>query len=147
MSPSERLKPVRRVAEDRERAAARGLGDAQRDLKDQQTKLEQLLLFQQEYQQRFDAAARGGMGAQQLRDYQGFMAQLQQAIERQRDVVRASLRERTLKHSQWQQRHTRTEAIGKAMERYQRAELQAEERIEQKVSDEYGLRGARRKGD
>ena len=145
MVPSDRLKPVRRVAQSKERDAARVLGDAQRALKDQESRLEQLRLFHREYQQRFDAAARGGMSAKQLQEFQAFMAKLHSAIEEQERAVEASRREKSRKKDHWQQRYTRSQAIGKVMERYRDAEGKQRERRDQKETDDHASRGGRRK--
>ncbi len=142
MVPSDRLKPVRRVAENREREAARSFSDAQRRLKEQEDKLQQLRLFEREYQERFESASRGGMSASQLQEYQSFMAKLQITIRQQEVAVEQSRRENGSRKLHWQEKHTRTQAIGKAMERFRREEHQANERKEQKESDEFGLRNS-----
>jgi flagellar FliJ protein len=145
MAPSDRLKPVRRIAENRERDAAKRLGDAQRILQDQESKLEQLRLFQKEYQQRFEEAARNGMSAAKLRDYQMFMAKLQQAVVQQESVVEASRHHRGLQKARWQEKFTRTQAIGKVIERHRQEELKDQERKDQKETDERALRRSRSK--
>lgn len=144
MAPSERLKPVRLVAQNNERDAAKVFGDAQRSLKDQEIKLEQLRQFHQEYLQRFEAAARVGMTAPQLMEYQAFMAKLKLAIEQQEATVEARRQEKTLSKEKWQVKHSRTEALGKVIDRYRKEEIQSQERREQKESDEHALRGALR---
>ena len=145
MAPSDRLKPVRRIAENRERDAAKRLGDAQRILQDQESKLEQLRLFQKEYQQRFEAAARSGMSGTKLQDYQAFMGKLQQAIGQQESVVEASRQHRGLQKAEWQEKFTRTQAISKVIERHRKEEIQNQERKDQKDSDERALQRGRRK--
>jgi len=122
MAPSDRLKPVRRVAESRERDAAKAYGDARRALRDQQTKLEQLRRFHQEYQGRFDAACRGGLSVGELQEYLAFLARLQQAVAQQEAVVETSRQAHTEKRQQWQARHLRTQAVGKAIERFRKEE-------------------------
>jgi flagellar FliJ protein len=144
MSPSERFRPVRQVVEKRELGAAKELGEAQRSQQDEEAKLEQLQQFQREYQQRFTAAARNGMEVQRLLEYQGFMAKLEKAVQEQVARVAASRRDSVQKRVNWQQKHNRTQAIGKVMEHYKQAEDAAEQRTEQKASDEYGLRGRKK---
>jgi flagellar protein FliJ len=143
MAPSDRLKPVRRVAETRERDAARVLGEAQRQLQDQQAKLEQLLAFQQEYQGRFDTACRGGISAGQLQEYLSFLGRLQQAVAQQEQAVEKSRQASMERRRHWQAKHTRTQAIGKVMARLQEGEQQDQERREQKDTDERALRRGR----
>ncbi len=145
MVPSDRLKPVHEVAEKREQSAARLFGEARRILKDQESRLDQLLMFREEYRERFDADLRGGMSASRLQEYQVFMAKLDQAIKQQQGAVELSRRESQLKKRHWQKKHVRTQAIGKAIDRFRKEELNQQERIEQKENDEYAMRTARRK--
>jgi len=145
MAPSDRLKPVRRVAQNREQAAAKLLGDARRIVQEQESKLEQLLFFQQEYQQRFETACRTGISAGQLQDFQAFLAKLRKAIDQQRCAVEESRRDSSERKQAWQQKHTRTQAISKAIERFRKDELRAREKKEQKDSDEHSLRSAHSK--
>jgi flagellar FliJ protein len=145
MAPSDRLKPVHNVAERREQTAAKLFGDAQRILKDQESRLEQLLMFQTEYRERFDADMRGGMSATRLQEYQVFMAQLDKAIKQQEAAVEMSRRESNRKKKHWHEKHVRTQAIGKVIDRFRKEENHQQERVEQKESDEYAMRSARRK--
>ena len=145
MAPSDRLKPVHDVAEKREQSAARLFGDAKRILKDQESRLEQLLLFQTEYRERFDADLRGGMSANRLQEYQIFMAKLDRAIKQQEAAVEFSRHESKQKKQHWKEKHVRTQAIGKAMDRFRKEERHEQERIEQKENDEYAMRNVRRK--
>jgi len=137
MAQSDRLTPVRRVAESRERDAANAYGTAQRALRDQETKLEQLRQFHQEYQGRFDSACRAGLSVGELREYQAFLARLQQAVAQQKAAVETSRQAHAKTRQHWQARHVRTQAIGKAIDRFRREELHDQERREQKETDEH----------
>lgn len=125
--------------------AARDLGQAQRTQRDEEDKLEQLRQFRHEYQQRFTAAAQGGIEVQRLLDYQRFISKLEKAVEQQTQRVAASRRDSVVKRAAWQQKHTRSQAIGMVIDTYRREEDAADRRIEQRASDEFGLRGVRKK--
>ena len=140
MSPSKRLKPVQRVAHSREQVAARNLGISRKVLQEQQNKLEQLRHYHQDYLQRFEQAARNGIAAAQMQEYRAFIAKLDEAIRRQESVVAASQSEHTAKKSHWREKHSRTQALNKAIDRYQIAESKNEARSEQKESDELSQR-------
>lgn len=146
MAPSERLKPVRGIAERRERTAAQAYTNAQRALQSQQDKLEQLRQFQQEYQGQFDAACRGGLSVGELQEYRAFLARLQQAVSQQETAVETSHQAHLDTQRRWQAQHVRTQAIGKAIERLRSEESQDQERREQKESDEYAQRKGHYKG-
>jgi flagellar FliJ protein len=143
MAPSDRLKPVKRVAENRERNAARVLGDAQRVVRENETKLGQLRLFQSEYQARFRAACREGISGPQIQEYQTFLAKLAGAIAEQERTLEMSRRQSAKQKQTWQEKHTRAQAIGKAIERFRKKEVQSSERRAQQESDEFALRGVR----
>ncbi len=140
MSPSKRLKPVQKVAASRERNAARTMGQARQHLAQEEAKLLQLKLYHQEYLERFNAVAAQGMSVTQLQEYRAFLAKLDAAIKQQEKVVAASMANHTTQKDNWKQKHTRTQALGKVVERYRREELKAENRSEQKENDEHNTR-------
>jgi flagellar protein FliJ len=140
MSPSKRLKPVQKVAANRERNAARTMGQARQHLAQEEAKLLQLKLYHQEYLERFQAVASQGMSVTQLQEYRAFLAKLDAAIKQQEKVVAASMAKHTTHKDDWKQKHTRTQALGKVVERYQKEERKAEHRSEQKENDEHNTR-------
>jgi flagellar FliJ protein len=143
MSPSKRLTPVRRVAQSREQKAARHLGQSHRTLQEEETKLKQLKRYHQEYLQRFEEVAKKGISAPQLQEYRAFLEKLDQTIRQQRDVVSASLVDHSSKKDDWRQKHTRTQALNKVVTRYQQQERKAEDRHEQKESDDRSQRSTK----
>ncbi|MBL3591023.1 MAG: flagellar export protein FliJ [gamma proteobacterium endosymbiont of Lamellibrachia anaximandri] len=140
MSPSKRLKPVQRVAKSREQTAARQLGRSKKSLHEEETKLTQLRQYHQEYLTRFEQAASKGITAVHLQEYRAFIAKLDEAIKQQESVVAASKQNHSVKKDTWRSKHTRTEALSKVVDRYERAEKKEEERSEQKESDDRSQR-------
>jgi len=136
MAASKRFKPVLRVAESRERTAAHQLGDSQRNAQAQEAKLEELRHYHQEYLDRFDKAARGGISAAQLREYQAFLAKLEMAIKEQESVVQSSLNVCTTHRDEWRQKYIRTQALDKVVQRCETKERHARDRKEQKETDD-----------
>lgn len=141
MSPSKRLRPVQQVAESREKRAAQHMGRARVHLAQEEAKLEQLRRYHQEYLERFQQSASAGMNATQLQEYRAFLAKLDEAIRHQEEVVAASQADHTTQKDHWRQKHTRTQALGKVVERYRHEERAAENRKEQKENDERNIRG------
>jgi flagellar FliJ protein len=141
MSPSKRLKPVQQVAANRERNAARSMGQARAHLAQEEAKLAQLREYHQEYLERFQQASAQGMSVNQLQEYRAFLAKLDEAILQQEKVVAASMAKHTTHRDDWKQKHTRTQALGKVVERYRKEERKAEDRAEQKENDERNIRG------
>lgn len=141
MVPSKRLRPVKRVAESRESAAARVLGDTQKKMRHQEAKLEDLRRYHKEYLERFETTARQGMAASQMQEYRLFLEKLDSAIKEQEKVVLASKSECLSRKEQWQEKRVRTQALGKVMDRFQSAELKALEKREQDEMDDRSQRG------
>jgi len=141
--PSKRLQPVQRVAQSRENDAARELGDSQRRMRDQEAKLGDLKRYHQEYLERFETTARQGMSAKQMQEYRVFLEKLDRAIKEQEKVVLASKSECVNRKEQWQQKHVRTQALGKVMDRFRSVEQKAVEKREQDEIDDRNQRGPR----
>ena len=140
MSPSKRLKPVQRVAETRENKAARHMGISRKTLHAEETKLNQLKDYHQEYLHRFESAASKGMSATQLQEYRAFLSKLDKAIKQQEGVVANSKFDHSSKQNDWRKKHTRTQALNQAVKRFQKQEKATAERNEQKESDERNQR-------
>ncbi len=136
MSPSKRLKPVQRVAESKEQKAARNMGHSRKALNAEEVKLNQLKQYHQEYLQRFEAAARKGISAKQLQEYRAFLNKLDDTVRQQEQVVAASRLDHSSNQSEWRKKHTRTQALNKAVTRFQQQEKAKAERNEQQESDE-----------
>ena len=140
MAPSKRFKPVLRVAESRERNAAHQFGNSQRNMQEQEAKLEELRRYHQEYLDRFNVAARSGMTAAQLREYQAFIAKLELAICEQETVVQASDTDCSTKQAEWQQKHVRSKVLDKVVQRCEAEERRTQESREQMETDDRNQR-------
>jgi flagellar FliJ protein len=140
MSPSKRLKPVHRFAHNKEQNAARTMGQARKNLEQEEARLLQLKQYHQEYLLRFEQMAREGMTSTQLQEYRAFLAKLDEAINQQQQVVAASMVNHNSQKTNWKQKHSRTQALNKVINRYQEQERQSEDRKEQKESDDQNQR-------
>ncbi len=140
MVQSKRLRPVHRVAESREQTAAREMGSSGRYVHEQQERLDELRRYHSEYLDRFHSAAKQGMSAMQLHEYRAFLAKLEHAIREQEAIIVDGRNVHQLNKDNWQQKHVRTQALGKVMERYKQAENKAEDKREQKESDDRSQR-------
>ncbi|MCU7852079.1 MAG: flagellar export protein FliJ [Candidatus Thiodiazotropha sp. (ex Monitilora ramsayi)] len=140
MSPSKRLKPVQQVAASKERNAARTMGQARKHLAQQEAKLQQLKAYHQEYLERFQQSASQGISATQLQEYRAFLAKLDGAIQQQEKVVAESAVNHSSRKDNWKQKRTRTQALGKVVDRYRKEEQKTADRNEQKESDEHNNR-------
>lgn len=140
MTKSERFTPVTKLAESKERDAARGLKEAQDILYERETRLSELLGYLSEYRQRLQHAGSRGIDAGQMHDYQAFIVKLEAAIAHQRRLVDVATQELDKTKRQWiATRHTFM-ALGKVVEGYRQEERRRVDLNEQDESDERSQR-------
>jgi flagellar FliJ protein len=138
------MAPVQRVIKDAERDRARELGDAQRRLADAEARLSELRAYQSDYQGAFRKRAEDGTSIRALRDFQAFLARLEEALRQQEQVVASAREQAAGSRRSWQGAARQVKAVGTMVDRWQNAEAQAGERREQKDSDERAQRMAQR---
>jgi len=136
MTKSERLKPVVRVAESKERDAAKALGDCQRALSEREASLSELLSYRDEYRRRFQQAGCEGLNGSSLQDYQSFLNRLDGAILQQREITEAARRAYEQQKRVWHEKWNRTKVLDKVVDRYRKQEAHLETRREQSEHDE-----------
>jgi flagellar FliJ protein len=136
---SQRIKPVIRVAENREELAARALGESQQRLKQQRDTLAELEHAQREYQQRLQRAGSHGISAGELQRVRQFLDSLGEAIKQQGQRVRQAEQEYDYKRRRWAEKRSEVDALGKVADRYQQEELNREEKISQRETDAHAL--------
>ena len=144
MSPSKRLSPVQRIAQSRERKAARHMGESHKNLLAEEARLLQLKQYHEEYLARFEAAARQGLSSAQLQEYRAFLDKLDQAIGQQERVVEARKLDHSSRQDNWRETHVRSQALDKVVRRYRQQERQTADHQEQKESDDRSQRGLKR---
>ena len=136
MKKSDRMIPIKQIAADHEKEAVQQLGQSQRSLSEHEMKLEQLKNYRAEYARLFQEHGSRGMDGSQLQAYQTFLGQLDTTIRQQIDMIKYVEGECAEKRQVWQQRHTRTEALGKTVERFQTTERKLEDKQQQREADD-----------
>jgi flagellar FliJ protein len=137
---SDRLKPIRQVAQVRERDAARAFGESQRRLQDEEQRLAELEAYRNEYLQRFRTLQQQGITVAQLLEYQAFLGKLDAALRHQEEVVELRRGDAERRMAAWTDRRTHTQAMDRAVENLAEAERAAGERRDQKALDERNQR-------
>lgn len=145
MTRSKRMQPVVEVTVQREREAAKRLGEAQQRMQATEQRLDELVRYRDEYTQQF--ANGGSLTAARLRDYRVFLERLNQAVEQQRALVTRARQEADAQRQRWLDSHMRVQALGKVVERYRDEERGHQERRLQKESDQHTLNVRERKQD
>ena len=124
------------MAENREQAAARLLGEAQTALTEAQQRLGELEGYREDYIKRFHVTGSVGMSAAQMLDYRAFLVKLDQAIAAQGGVVEqaADLVER--QRQEWFTQRGKVKMLDTVVARYQADEQRDADRKEQGDQDE-----------
>jgi len=136
MTKSQRLKPVIKVSETRERDAARDLAESKRILTERQARLADLNSYREEYTARFSALGKSSTPAIQIHEYRVFLANLNAAIACQEMLIKNGRREFDDKLRIWYQASSRVKALSGIVERQYQEEINAEARREQRAEDE-----------
>jgi flagellar FliJ protein len=140
MTKSDRVKPVIKVAQNREREAARVFAEAQRLVQERERKLAELRAYREEYRAGFHRSGGAGVSALSLRGFHAFLRRLDQAVEQQEQLVAAAQRELDQRKQLWLEKHFRAKALDHVRDRYRAQEQREIARIEQKDADERAQR-------
>jgi flagellar FliJ protein len=139
MKRSKRLDPVARVEKNRERTAARELGQHQQELSHLKARLDELIGYRREYQQKYLQAMNNSMGSTAIQEYRCFLSKLDRAIEQQYQMIAGGEEKVSTSRQQWMKKRTRLKAIDTLVEKIQGQERCQEEKREQQENDERSL--------
>ena len=137
------MAPVQRVLDQKEKDRARELGEARTRLVAAQAKLKDLEQYRQDYEQSFQQRAKAGQPVRALRDFQVFLARLDQAIQQQRQIVAATQGDVNGHSTRWQSAALKVKAVDSVVDRWQGEERRAQDRRDQKETDERAQRAGR----
>jgi len=140
MTRSKKLQPVVKHVDKREQSALQAVAFSQQQLQQQQLRLQQLIEYKQEYIQQ--QAMPQTCSSLQMQEFQRFLAQLDDTIVRQQQVVAMAERELGIKREHWKASRSKSEAMHKVVDRIQSHEQQKAAKSEQKLMDEAALRSA-----
>jgi len=133
---SRRLKPVAKIAQERENDAALALSEYRKVVDQHDAKLIELRHYHEEYIQRLNEAGRIGMNIAQINDYRSFIACLAIAVKQQEALLLECDQQLQAKNAAWIQLRGRHQALDKVIDRYHQQEGQTREKREQAESDE-----------
>ncbi len=140
MSRRAPLDSVVHVTRERERAAARELGEKRRQLDEQELRLRELKTHREHYHRELQAAGSRGLGVRQLNEYRVFLARLEQAIAQQEQMLLGSRQAFQQSQSAWMERRKDVKAIGKLVTRRAAEADRRQERREQGENDDRASR-------
>ena len=140
MKRAQRLEMVQNVVDDQERRRAEELAASQKRVTESETKLAELEAYHESYARGFALRAQTGIDAVMARDYQAFLARLEEALRQQQQIVIRSRAQRDGEMQIWQGAAQRAQAVGQMVKRFQSEEARALDRQEQVESDERSAR-------
>jgi flagellar FliJ protein len=138
--PSERFKPIQKLALHKERKAAAALGESLKQREAAKQRLTELRQYRAEYLERFAGATRAGVSSRQILEYQVFISKLETAITQQEEIVNRSQQDCDSSKAQWRGRYTKSKAMDNVVDRMHEAERKDLDRKEQAESDEHAQR-------
>jgi flagellar FliJ protein len=144
VSRAARLAPVVEMAEKAEKAAVQRLGYFQGQVKVAESKLADLNAFRLDYSQQWIVRGSTGVTGQWLLGFQGFLAQLDTAVDQQRHSLVWHQNKLDKAREEWQQAFARVEGLRKLVQRYRDEAQRLEDKREQKLLDELSQRLPRR---
>jgi flagellar protein FliJ len=139
MRNSQRMQPVAKIAQSRERDAARRMGKDMQMLEQQQQQLDQLITYRDQYLQSYQNAGKAGITATQMREYQLFISRLNDAIVQQRQQLIACRQTSEKSSSSWRDSRTHSKKIDKIVEQRRHNEEREKRGREQSEQDDRRL--------
>ncbi len=134
------MKPVQRVAQNREQTAVQKLGQSRQTLDAQRARLEELCSYRNQYSASFKTTSGQGLDANRLQDYRVFLSRLNEAIRQQEAIIAQCTSQHELTRRQWVETRSHQQAIDKVIERYRSEEQKIRDRREQQEQDEHSQR-------
>ena len=139
MTRTERLQPVVKHTENKEKKALEAMALSQGELELEKTRLSQLKSYKQEYFQSHSQQNRV-YSSLELQEFNRFLAQLDQSIDQQIKLIELRETELDYKRRSWQTTHMESKVMNKVVDNLQRQEQILESRREQKQMDELSQR-------
>lgn len=131
------------IATTEEDSAAAALGHLNQELRSHEQKLALLLQYRADYQERLRLAIASGTDAIELRNFNDFIARLEQAIGQQRTALGEARRHAEQGREHWQSKRRKSKAYDTLSQRAGAATLRLESIREQKLQDDFASRRPR----
>lgn len=131
------MKPIANHADQQQQQAVQIYVAAQQVVVKAQQQLDQLIEYRAEYNTN---GISGDTNSTMLRDYQLFLAKINQSIDHAKMNIQHQKQLCELEKLNWLKSRSRSKALEAVIEKYQQNEAQIEARIEQKDQDEHASR-------
>lgn len=135
MSRHKRFDLLLHLAGERDREAVRALADRKAAMEEAQAKLQDLLIYRDDYAKVLAEGGGPGLGIQ-VRDYLQFLTRLNKAITEQQESIGRHRGAVAAATQRWQDTQKQIAVLGKVAERARAADNKDRERRDQKLTDE-----------
>ena len=140
MKRLQRLSRVRDVMRAEERRLAQRLAEFEQRLLSAEQRTLELQRYRADYAQQLERSGVGGLNVSSLRNYQIFLARLDEAIRQQEQIKRQTSTELEFNRRSWQEAAIRLKSLASVIGQWEDRARQARDRIDQSESDERALR-------
>lgn len=134
------LEPLLEIMQSRTDESSRRLGQLIAAEQNAKSRLQLLEQYREEYAQRLRTAAGQGLTPPALRNYQDFLARIDEAVAQQRMAVSRSEVNTVAGQTEWREQNKRLKAIDTLSQRHDARERYREDRLDQKQQDEFAAR-------
>ncbi|MBS1140995.1 MAG: Flagellar FliJ [Proteobacteria bacterium] len=134
------LQPLLDLMQTRTDEATRQLGQLIAAEQNQRSRLQMLEQYREEYAQRLREATQQGITRMILRNYQDFLARIDEAVNQQKIAVENSERGTKAGKENWQAQNKQLKAIDTLSQRHDARERYRENKQDQKLQDEFSTR-------
>jgi len=131
------LQPLVHLAQQQNEAATRKFGQLIRQQQAAQAKLDTLLQYRKDYQARLQEAVQNGMNQSELRNFQGFILRLDEAIAQQRNANEQALGQVQVGRNELQEAQRKMKSFDTLAQRHVENEKKLAEKIERRQQDEH----------
>lgn len=136
------LQPLVHLAQQKNDAATKKFGQLNKQQQAAQAKLDTLLQYRKDYQTRFQEAVQNGMNQSDLRNFQGFIQRLDEAIAQQRSINEQMLNSVQAGRNELQDTQRKMKSFDTLAQRHMENEKKLEAKSEQRLQDEHTGRHA-----
>jgi len=146
MKKSQRLNVIVELNARNEKNTLKELGSTQQQKQEAEIQLDNLKVYRQEYEVKYQSIAKIGLNIKQLLEFKAFMSKLDKAIVEQEQVVIGVEKQLISTRKQWEQQHHKTSSMQKVCDAAVKEELKVEEKREQNEQDDRSTRIGRSGG-
>lgn len=145
MRRSDQMRQAQSSMESDRREVARQLTAKQALFAAANARLQELLCYREEYQRSYLDRVGAGLGALRMRDYQAFLARLDQAICQQQDILVRTRTEMEIERDRVHAVSAQIAALASVAQRWRNEEQHRADRSDQKQQDEFSQQNLARR--